>query len=657
MSVLRHITGIFAEPPDAPELALAQWRALSRQVPLMYAMLVSNSLILAWTHHGIAPDELTLYVPAVLTALSMLRTGMWWRSRRRIISPARARANLRAMIWIGAALALAFTTWSFSLFSFGDAYLRSQVAFYMGITTIGCMFCLMHVRAAALAVGICVLGPFTAFFVTSGQETLIAIAINMALAIGVLLVILLGNNRDFADLVASRNAIAQRQAETQKLLEENHRLASIDSLTSIPNRRSFGRELAARLVAAQAEGRSITVARIDIDNFRSVNEVYGQITGDLVLAEVARRLTAVKRENTFLARLDGDNFALIMSETEYDKAGHPRCGQVVADALRASFDLSLGVVRITASMGIAASRPGDTAETLFDHADYATWIAKRDTRGGCIEFNDAHLQDLRKTRHMEDLLHTADLDEEIHIVLQPQFDVSLGETTGFEVLARWRSPVLGEVSPVDFIPMAERTGQISRVTQAVLRKAIAAGADLPRSIRLSVNLSAHDIGSPSAIEQIAALIGNGRSSCRIDFEITETAVMRDLKQANQSLLVLLGLGARIALDDFGTGHSSLTHVQKLPLNRIKIDRSFVAEVNNDPASRAIVKTMIDLCRNLGISCVFEGIETQEQLQALVALGGTVMQGYLFGRPMAPAQIDDYFKRERGLRRLEGRAAS
>ncbi|MBJ3785191.1 putative bifunctional diguanylate cyclase/phosphodiesterase [Devosia sediminis] len=657
MSVLRRITGIFSEPPNADELALAQWSALSRQVPLMYAMLVSNSLILAWTHYGVAPVELTLYVPAVLVALSILRTTLWWIKRHRLPTADQARANLRSMIWVGAALALGFTAWSFALFPFGDAYLKSQIAFYMGITTIGCMFCLMHVRTAALAVGMCVLVPFTAFFVASGQDTLIAIAINMALAVAALLIILLGNNRDFADLVASRGEMAQRQAETQRLLEENHRLANIDSLTGIPNRRSFERELVARLEAAQAQGQSITVARIDIDNFRSVNEVYGQITGDLVLAELARRLAVVKRGSSFLARLDGDNFALIMSEVRYDKTGYPRCAQVITDALRPSFDLPLGVVRITASMGMAASRPGDTAESLFDHADYATWIAKRDTRGGCIEFDDSHLKDLRKTRHMEHLLHTADLDEEIYILLQPQFDVSLGETTGFEVLARWRSPILGEVSPVDFIPMAERTGQVNRVTQAVLRKAIAVGAQLPRSIRLSVNLSANDIGSTSAIEKIVAIVGASPTPTRIDFEITETAVMRDLKQANQSLLVLLGLGARIALDDFGTGHSSLTHVQKLPLHRIKIDRSFVAEVNNDPASRAIVKTMIDLCRNLGISCVFEGIETEEQLRALVALGGSVMQGYLFGRPMTADQVADYLKRERGLKRLEGRAAS
>ncbi|QYO77976.1 putative bifunctional diguanylate cyclase/phosphodiesterase [Devosia salina] len=656
MSAFQRIAEIFSKPPDAPDLAVAQWRALSRQVPLMYAMLVANTIIVAWTHYAVAPVTLTVYLPAALVLLSIVRAYMWLRSRQRILSIAKARANLRAMIFVGAALALGFTSWSFSLFPYGDAYLQSQIAFYMGITTIGCMFCLMHVRAAALAVGICVLGPFTAFFVASGQETLIAIAINMVVVIAVLLIILLANNRDFADLVASRNAMAHRQSETQRLLDENHRLANMDSTTGLPNRRSFDRRLAVALQDAEATGRTIAVARIDLDRFKSINEIFGQLAGDRVLLEAARRIDALRRPDTFVARLDSNAFGLIL-QGPVDEQTLSHAGEVLCGAMRLSFDQPEGAIRLSASAGFAASRPNETAHSLFDRADYATSVAKREARGRAVIFSERHAREISQVRRMEHQLHAANLEDEIYVLLQPQFDVSLGETTGFEVLARWRSPVLGEVSPADFIPMAERTGQINRITQTVLRKALAASVHLPKGIRLSVNLSANDIGSTTAIEQIVALFGANRSPCRIDFEITETAVMRDLKQANQSLLILLGLGARIALDDFGTGHSSLTHVQKLPLHRIKIDRSFVAEVTNDPASRAIVKTMIDLCRNLGISCVFEGIETEEQLHALVALGGTVMQGYLFGRPMALDQIDGYLTRERGLRHLEGRAAS
>ncbi|ODT81692.1 MAG: hypothetical protein ABS76_11090 [Pelagibacterium sp. SCN 64-44] len=656
MSVFRHIRDIFTDPPDTPALTLAQWRALSRQVPLLYAMLVSNTLIIAFTHLDAAPPVLTVYIPAILTLLCLVRTTLWWRGRDAQVSPEKARRGLVAMIWMAAALSIGFTAWSLSLFPYGDAYLRSQVAFYMGITTIGCMFCLMHVRAAALAVGICVLVPFTVFFATSGQETFIAIAINMAFVIFALLIILLGNNKDFAALVASREAIAQRQLETQRLLDENHRLANMDSLTGLPNRRNFDHRLASALREAEVTGCPVAVARLDLDGFKSVNQIFGQLTGDRVLIEAARRIDELRRPDTFVARLDSNSFALIM-QGPTDDASMSHCGEKLCNAMRVSFDMPGGPIRLSASVGFAASRPGDNAHSLFDRADHATSAAKRDARGHAVVFSDQHASEINQVRRMEHLLHTARLEEEIYILVQPQFDVTLGVTTGFEALARWRSPVLGEVSPAEFIPMAERTGQISKITAIVLRQALALSATLPKKLRLSVNLSANDICSTTAIEQVVDIVNAHPKPCRLDFEITETAVMRDLKHANQSLLALLGLGARIALDDFGTGHSSLTHVQKLPLHRIKIDRSFVMEVTSDPASRAIVKTMVDLCRNLGISCVFEGIETEEQLEALVSLGGQVMQGYLFGRPMRPEDIGAYLDRETALRRLEHRAVS
>ncbi|MBE7733630.1 putative bifunctional diguanylate cyclase/phosphodiesterase [Devosia faecipullorum] len=654
MSVRRYIRDLFTRQPDGPELAMAQWRALSRQIPLLYAMLVANTLIVAWTHVHVAPAELTIYIPAVLTFLCVVRTIGWWRSRNAQLSVGQARSRLLAMVWMAAGLAVGFTAWSLSLFPFGDAYMRSQIAFYMGITTIGCMFCLMHVRAAALVVGILVLFPFTLFFITSGQPTFIAIAINMALVITALLIILLGNNKDFAELVESRNAMVQRQLETQRLLDENHRLANIDSLTGLPNRRNFDQRLAAALAEAEITHCPIAVARFDLDDFKSVNQIFGHSTGDRVLIEVARRINALRRPDTFVARLDSNSFALVM-QGPVDETSMADCGEKLCAAMRKPFDMPAGPIRLSASAGFAASCPGDTAHSLFDRADYANSAAKRNARGDAVVFLDQHASEITKVRRMEHLLHTAKLDDEIYILLQPQFDVALGVTTGFEALARWRSPVLGEVSPAEFIPMAERTGQICRITQIVLGKALAVSELLPAKMRLSVNLSANDIGSATAIEQIVARVSAHSKPCRLDFEITETAVMRDLDQANRSLLALLNLGARIALDDFGTGHSSLTHVQKLPLHRIKIDRSFVMEVTSDPASRAIVKTMVDLCRNLGISCVFEGIETEQQLEALVSLGGQVMQGYLFGRPMPPEEIEAYLARETKLRQLEARA--
>jgi diguanylate cyclase (GGDEF)-like protein len=642
MSAVKRLVQFFAVP-DNPDLVQAQARAFSRQVPLMYGMLLVNSLVLAATHPG-APDVLRFYIPGLLAAICLVRIVMWWRSRGGDITYAKAKRLLGSTVWAAAILGIGFSTWALSLYPYGGAYAQSHIAFYMGITSIGCVFCLMHLRGAATMVAICVLVPFTGFFTVSGNPILGALAFNLVLVVSALMTILFNNYRDFSDLVASRAEMTRKQAETQRLSDENYRLANVDTLTGLPNRRSFDRQLQVALEQAAAENSQIAVVRLDLDSFKSVNEIFGQITGDRVIEEVARRINLLRRPSTFVARLGGDNFALIITG-DTGQATLQACGDVLTAAMRPSFEMQLGTVHLTASAGLAASRPGDTADSLFDRADYVTWVAKRQARGHALVFTERDAEDLSRVRRMEHALHTADLDKEIHILLQPQFDIALNRTTGYEVLARWRSPVLGDVSPVEFIPLAERMGVISKITQAVLRKALSVSERLPKTVRLSVNLSAHDLGSTTAMEAIAMLVEEAGKPCRVDFEITETAVMGDIARAHEGLLTLLALGSRIALDDFGTGHSSLTHVQKLPLDRIKVDRSFVNEVTSDPTSRAIIKTTVDLCRNLGISCVFEGIETEQQLDALLGLGGTVMQGYLFGRPMSEDKALDHISGE------------
>lgn len=642
MSAIKRVARYFAVP-DNPELVQAQALAFSRQVPLMYGILLVNSLALAATHTE-APDLLRIYIPALLAAACAIRVVTWWRSRSKPMSYTRARRLLASTVWVAAGLGISFSTWALSLYPYGGPFQQSHVAFYMGITSIGCVYCLMHLRGAATMVALCVVIPFTAFFTASGNWVFLALAINLLLVVVALMTVLNNNYRDFSALVASRAEMERKQAETQHLSDENHRLANVDSLTGLPNRRSFERHLQAELEKAEAEGRQIAVARLDLDSFKSVNDIFGQITGDQVLVEVGNRINALRRPSTFVARLGSNNFALVLSEMS-DEAAMQACGDKLTEAMRPSFEFKLGTVRLSGSAGLAASKPGDTADTLFDRADYVTWLAKRKARGHALVFTERHAEELSRVRRMEHALHTADLDREIHILFQPQFDIALNRTTGYEVLARWRSPVLGDVSPAEFIPLAERTGLISKITQTVLRQALVVSAKLPKPLRLSVNLSAQDLGSTTAIEAIARLVEQAGTPCRIDFEITETAVMSDLAQANEGLLALLALGSRIALDDFGTGHSSLTHVQKLPLDRIKVDRSFVNEVTNDPTSRAIIKTTVDLCRNLGISCVFEGIETEEQLDALLGLGGTVMQGYLFGRPMSEDKVLEHIADE------------
>tara|TARA_R110002020_G_scaffold219210_6_gene427071 strand:- start:149 stop:2128 length:1980 start_codon:yes stop_codon:yes gene_type:complete len=644
MSAVEYVKRIFAVPED-PELVLAQARALCRQVPLMYAMVMANTLMLASTHFGVAPPLLAIYVPATLCVACTWRIASWWQGRTNLKNVEFARSSLRRMMRVMPILSVAFCAWTIAMLPYGDAYQQSQVVFFCGITTMGCMFCLMHVRAAALAMGALTLLPFVVTMLAMGHLVLIAMAINLAVVTVVMLIILLGNYRDFSDLVASRSAIAQKQIETQRLSDENERLANVDPLTELPNHRAFTRQLAVQTDLASQSGRSLAVARINLDGFKSINEIFGQISGDRVLAETGRRLMDLRPAGTFVARLEADNFALIVTE-DVSENGLQELGTLLCQALSTPFDLPGANIHLSASIGLAASQTGDTADMTYDRADYVASVAKRECPGRAVVFAQKHECEISKVRRIEHQLHTADLDAEIYILFQPQFDVSLNRTTGYEVLARWRNSELGEISPVEFIPLAERSGLICKLTRTVLRKALSASARLPRDVRLSVNLSAHDIGSHSAIETIVALVEQSGTPCTIDFEITETAMMHDMTQAGESLLALLSLGSRIALDDFGTGHSSLTHVQKLPLDRIKIDRSFVADMCGDPTSLAIIKTVTELCRNLGISCVFEGVETSDQLEALTAMGGSVMQGYLFGRPVSEDAMLEQVARER-----------
>ena len=231
----------------------------------------------------------------------------------------------------------------------------------------------------------------------------------------------------------------------------------------------------------------------------------------------------------------------------------------------------------------------------------------------------------------------ADLDRELTLEYQPIYNIQSSHCIGFEALARWTSPGLGRVSPGEFIPIAEHTGRISIITRTLLRQALTEARNWPDETILSFNLSPLDLASSDSILRIIALVEqSGFSAHRINFEITESAVIRDFEQATQSITLLKRLGAGISLDDFGTGYSSLNHVHKLPLSKIKIDGSFVHEVQTRPASAKIIRTMLSLCSELGLGAIVEGVETEAELDVLKEMGVQYVQGFHFSKPLAAA---------------------
>lgn len=625
---------------DSSEMTHAKFAAFSRQVPIMCGLVVFNTLAVAITHYGKAPDFLTLYLPGCLDAICLLRMAIWWRSHGRSVSLEQATERLRSTIVLAGLLALGFVTWSVGLFFYGDAYMQGQIIFFTGCTVIGCGFCLMHLRPAVFLVMAVVVIPFTVFLLASGNVVYMAIAINFLIVSIAVMFMLLTNYADFEKRVNSEKALRAKQAELQVMSDTNFRNSNIDSLTGLPNRRCFFGNLN-ELLAAGEDARLI-IAILDLDGFKQVNDVHGHPAGDRLLQQVGHRLRAHMHPSIFLGRLGGDEFVIIAPrERAPDTAA--AAGDELAALFMAPFEVDDITVKIGCSIGYAEyPSAAKSADELFERADYALFFAKKHGRGTVVGFSSEHENTIREASLIDQALVNADLDSELWVAYQPIVDSNSAQAVTFEALARWNSSVLGNVPPASFIVAAERLGMIGQLTPLLLRKALAGAATWPEHMRISFNLSALDLASPLSVPRIISVVEqSGIQPSRIDFEITETAVMHNMVQATAALTALKRLGARISLDDFGTGYSSLSCIRELPLDKVKIDRSFVSEIENHSAARLILTTIIGLCRNLGLDCIVEGVETDEQAQFLRGEGCRFMQGYHFGKPMSRERVGDY----------------
>jgi len=629
----KNVRSFMSIPVDNPELLKAQYRAFSRQLPMMYFILMTSTWAVAATHMAYAPYWLTIGMPVAMTVFSSYRVVHWWRSRRIAPTPEIATQALNRTNRMASGIAITFVTWSLLLFPYGDAYAKSHLAFYMAITVISCIFCLTHLRPAAIKVTAIVDSAFIVFFAMTGQPTLLATAVNIGLVSIGMLVILMINYRDFTRMVDA-------QLRTEALGNENLRLANLDSLTDLPNRRAFFAHLDLSFEAAATSGGRLAVGIMDLDGFKPVNDLYGHAAGDRLLVEVGQRLGALcTPKNIHLSRLGGDEFALVVSDAP-DDTDLAADGEELCAALRAPFYLPEAMVQISGSVGFAVY-PGmaSSSEELFDRADYALYHGKRSKRGNAVLFSADHNAEIHRDARIEQALKIADFATELDVVFQPIVDIRNEHAVGFEALARWTSPVLGPVSPALFIPVAERAGIISRLTRPLLERALKAAQQWPAHMRLSFNLSAYDLTSPEgALGVVSTIEKSSFDPRRLDLEITETAFMHDFGQVQKSIELLRNLGCGISLDDFGTGYSSLSRLHALPLTKIKVDRGFVTNLHERPASYKIVKSLLALSGDMKVDCIVEGVETKEEMATLRKLGGELVQGFYYSRPISDSEI-------------------
>ncbi|MBV9736494.1 MAG: EAL domain-containing protein [Acidisphaera sp.] len=431
----------------------------------------------------------------------------------------------------------------------------------------------------------------------------------------------------------------QRRKRAEEQLEEARRrlerLAMSDVLTGLPNRRFF-LDAVARRFEAPGEAIGFAVLFIDLDRFKPVNDLHGHAVGDMILAEVARRLQGAVEESALVARLGGDEFAVLLPLAD-GRAGVAYAGQRIVDALAAPIVVDSVLVEIGASVGISLS-PQDGADTaaMLRTADIAMYQAKRGGRGRFCFFERPMEGELKEHAELQREIRHAIAGGEIVPYYQPCIRLADGAIVGMEALARWEHPVLGTLLPLQFVPIAEERGLCRELFGAILSRACADARAWPDDLTLAVNLSPAQLQDPALPAELRSRLADaGFDPRRLELEITETVLAGDSAGARQVLAELRDLGIRVALDDFGTGHASLQHLRELRVDWLKIGPCFAAALLSDPASARFVAAIVGLGQALGIEVVAEGIEDHETMLRLRELGCRYGQGYLFAHP-APA---------------------
>ena len=412
-----------------------------------------------------------------------------------------------------------------------------------------------------------------------------------------------------------------------------------DQLTHLPNRVLFKDRLELAIAQAQRRTGALAVMFIDVDRFKLVNDTFGHAEGDALLRAIAARLSATLRRGDTLARLGGDEFTVLLPDIN-----QPEDAEIIArkvlEALSPPIGLSQGQFRATVSVGIALfPRDGSSAEELTRHADVAMYQVKRSGKNA-YRFFDPDLNTRHRDRiALENDLRTALVRNELELHYQPQVSVGERRIIGLEALLRWQHPVLGPIPPATFIQVAEEVGLIGEISAWVLERACAQVAEWRKTgiepPRMSINLSAHDFHRANIVTSITeCLARNALEAGQFEIEITESIMMNDTAGVAAKLRELRAAGISVAIDDFGTGYSALAYLQKFPVSALKIDRSFVRDLEG-PMTNPIISAITGIARGFELELVAEGVENEEQANALRLLGCDVMQGYLFARP-APA---------------------
>ena len=432
-------------------------------------------------------------------------------------------------------------------------------------------------------------------------------------------------------------------ASLQTANTELQQLAFRDALTGLPNRLLFDDRVSSAVERSTRDGAPLAVLFVDLDGFKPINDSFGHAFGDDVLREMARRLSAQARATDTVARVGGDEFVLLL-EGSPDTTGTAQIAQRIIDALSAPVT-GEHEVRLSCSVGIAMYPSDGPRDQLMAHADAAMYAAKR-AGGSTYAFFEPHMNaGVREQIELQRDLRLAIERGELELYYQPKISAGQGTITGAEALARWRHPTRGMIGPALFIPVAERFGLIGALGNWVIEEAsrqVRAWLDQGLRVRVAINLSVHQLRQDDLVQRVERALSRHRlDPSLLTFEITESVAMEDAEGTLQVFDRLGRIGVKMSIDDFGTGYSSLSYLRRLQASQLKIDRSFVQDLESSADARAIVEAVVRLAHALGLSVVAEGVETNAQRDVLTALRCDELQGFLFAKPMPPQVMADW----------------
>ncbi len=612
------------------------YKNLRSQVPLLHSASLVNLIGL---HVATSGQELTLFHPiTALTAFLIWRLLDWMFFQKELQEEDEIRKELLKTFIFTSILCVGFSIWAQVLFT---AYPDKTmiILLYSVLGALGVAYGLSSFPYAAI-LPLVVLGlpvSLRVMFVESPYTMNVGVSVLLVLLLMIRL--LHSQGRTLERLVDSRLSVAKEHNRAISAEVAALKRADFDVLTGLANRGKLLREIRAHIAPGKGPGEGSVLAFIDLDGFKTANDAFGHAAGDAILETIAKRLRSEFSGKGVVARVGGDEFAIFWADglpgEEMARTGERICELASEPIAWNEKSLSVGV-----SCGLTEAGPHTGSEGEFlRQADSALYRVKTSGRGAWRLYDEPLFKEDQRKATLERLLIDTKVHEELTVVFQPIVSVKGEETLYLEALARWQHDTFGEVSPSEFIQLAERLGSIGQLNDALLCKAIAQAKQWPGDITLSFNLSALQINHSGAAQHLLDLLEREDfPPGRIMFEVTETAFMGDLSAAKVELKSLREAGCSIALDDFGSGHASVSYLTDLVVDVVKLDGSLLAHIHECARSRQILLGLVNLCHAAGAKCVAEHVETEEQLVLLKAMGCDFAQGFHLGRPSGASDL-------------------